>query len=664
MSRNNRTIAVKLSLVSGAALIVTVVAIAMLAILSVRRQAIDNFQAVGMGQIRQIDDGLGHTFDDIRDDLKFLSSMPVMQSADASVTNYLTHGGDMTPDQNGGVESEIFALLKRFGDNHPTLRYAYIGTKWGGYIQWPKDSVGNSPYDPRERPWYKKGIQNPDEVQRTGAYAAVGAEPGSIISYVRAIQDTHGDQVGVMGMDISLDGLAKMVANVRFGQTGYLMIVEDTGAILVDPRDASHLLKPLAQLGGGYAQLAGYASGMHTVNIGETGYNSIVYTSPRSGWKYVGLIPHAEMMAGVKRLAVEIGLISALLLFAALALNTMLGRRMTAPLRQVSLGMSDIASGEGDLTRRLPVVSRDEVGILAAQFNAFVEKLNGVLWEIRENSDNVRTAAHEISAANLDLSARTEEQAASLEETAASMTQLTEAVKQNASNAQQANVLATRAAGSAEEGNQAMQDMIRTIDQIGISSRKVSEITGVIEDIAFQTNILALNAAVEAARAGDQGRGFAVVASAVRSLAQRSAASAKEIRDLIASSVAIVKQGGQQASEVGSTIAQVKMAIEQVSTIVGEIALASDEQSRGIEQINQAVNHMDRTTQQNAAMVEEAAAVAHSLDDQASKLKHTVSAFTLSDRRSVSFIPRLESGQSASVPMDLPLDEAMLRGSP
>ena len=627
-----RSIAVKLSLIFGAALAATILAITLFATLNVRRQAVDSFNEASNGQIRQIDASLKETFKRIHDNVVFLSDTPLVQSANESVANYLTHGGQMTPDTNGGVETDIFHLLQRFGDSHPDLQYVYIGTKWGGYVQWPKGKFTSDHYDPRERPWFTQGTQAAGDVRRTPAYANSGGDKNVIISFVRTIQDSQGKPLGVLGMDISLDGFAKMIGQVHFGDTGYLMVVEDSGTVLVDPREASHNFKPLKDLGDGYRELADIANGAQSVDIDGTRYDAVIYTSPELGWKYIGLIPHHEMMASANRLSAILIAAGLLALAAALALTTALGRKLTAPLRQVSNGMQDIASGDGDLTQRLPVTSDDEVGVLAAQFNAFVEKLNGVLLNIRANSETLRIATGEISAGNADLSARTEQQAAALEETAASMEELTSAVKQNADNAREASSLAANASDVARRSSDVVERVVVTMGDISQSSSRIADITGIIEGIAFQTNILALNAAVESARAGEHGRGFAVVAGEVRSLAQRSSSAAKEIKELIGASVGKVHQGSALASEAGQTMSEVTHAVGQVTAIMGEIAAASDEQSRGIAQVNLAITQMDDVTQQNAALVEEAAAASRSLEDQGRQLNETVAAFRLRAR--------------------------------
>lgn len=282
-----------------------------------------------------------------------------------------------------------------------------------------------------------------------------------------------------------------------------------------------------------------------------------------------------------------------------------------------------------DLTNKAHVERLDEIGLTAAAFNTLLARVAEVVGTARMSAGSVSVASKQIAAGNVDLSARTEEQAASLEETAASMEELTATVRQNTESARQASTLALNATETSEKGNQVVERMVVTMSEITASSSKIAEITALIEGIAFQTNILALNAAVEAARAGEQGRGFAVVAAEVRTLAQRSSAAAKEIKDLIEKSVATIDRGASEATEVGRTTMEAKHAVRRVADIIGEIAAASEEQGRGIEQVNQAVGQMDEVTQQNAALVEEAAAAAQSLEEQAAKLNEVVSVFTV-----------------------------------
>ncbi|WP_182057642.1 methyl-accepting chemotaxis protein [Pantoea sp. ME81] len=295
------------------------------------------------------------------------------------------------------------------------------------------------------------------------------------------------------------------------------------------------------------------------------------------------------------------------------------------PLHQLLGQIRHIASG--DLTQNIAVEGRNEMTQLAASLHEMQQSLVRTVSNVRDGSDAIFTGASEISAGNNDLSARTEEQAASLEQTAASMEQLTATVKQNAENARQASQLALSASDTARKGGEVVDGVVRTMSDIAGSSKKIADIISVIDGIAFQTNILALNAAVEAARAGEQGRGFAVVAGEVRNLAQRSAQAAKEIKGLIEDSVNRVNSGSQLVGTAGETMNDIVGAVTRVTDIMGEIASASDEQSRGIDQVGQAVTEMDRVTQQNASLVEESAAAAASLEEQASRLSQSVAVF-------------------------------------
>ncbi len=319
--------------------------------------------------------------------------------------------------------------------------------------------------------------------------------------------------------------------------------------------------------------------------------------------------------------------ILALALAVSVAAALWMSRIITRPLLR-AVGVAKTVAA-GDLTSKVEVSSRDETGELLQALGDMNANLRKIVGEVHASAAAFGSGTKEIAAGNSDLSQRTEEQASSLEETASSMEELTSTVKQNAENARQANQLAQGASAVAVKGGQVVGEVVGTMSSINESSKKIVDIIGVIDGIAFQTNILALNAAVEAARAGEQGRGFAVVASEVRSLAQRSAAAAKEIKALIGDSVEKVGAGTKLVDEAGKTMEEIVASVKRVTDIMAEITAASAEQSAGIEQVNQAIAQMDEVTQQNAALVEEAAAAAATLEDQASHLGRAVSVFKL-----------------------------------
>jgi methyl-accepting chemotaxis protein len=315
---------------------------------------------------------------------------------------------------------------------------------------------------------------------------------------------------------------------------------------------------------------------------------------------------------------------------AGIGLGALITRSLTRQLGGEPAYAGAIASriAAGDLTVAVDLRQGDSNSMLFAM-KTMRDSLAGIVGQVRSGTDTIASASSQIASGNLDLSSRTEEQASSLEETASSMEELTSTVKQNADNARQANQLASSASEVAERGGAVVSEVVDTMASINESSKKIVDIIGVIDGIAFQTNILALNAAVEAARAGEQGRGFAVVASEVRTLAQRSAAAAKEIKLLIDDSVSKVDAGAKLVAHAGATMDEIVASVRSVTAIMGEITAASQEQTSGIEQINMAVSQMDQVTQQNASLVEEAAAAAESMQDQAAKLAQVVAVFRL-----------------------------------
>ncbi|WP_066342082.1 methyl-accepting chemotaxis protein [Azohydromonas lata] len=323
------------------------------------------------------------------------------------------------------------------------------------------------------------------------------------------------------------------------------------------------------------------------------------------------------MLLGVAVLALLLGVLAAVVIT----------RSITHPMAQAVDAAEAVA--QGDLSRRIEASGKDETAQLLRSLSHMNQRLADLVRQVRSGSDAIATGSHEVAAGSTDLSQRTEKQAASLQETAASMEQLSSTVKHNADTAQQASQMAASASGAARHGGQTVAAVVATMQEISDSSRKIEDIIGVIDGIAFQTNILALNAAVEAARAGEQGRGFAVVAGEVRSLAQRSAEAAKQIKGLIADSVGKVQTGSQLVGDAGSTMQDLVSQVQRVSDLLGEISSASVEQTSGIGQVSQAVSQLDEVTQQNAALVEESTAAADSLNMQAKRLVELVRTFKL-----------------------------------
>jgi methyl-accepting chemotaxis protein/methyl-accepting chemotaxis protein-1 (serine sensor receptor) len=362
-------------------------------------------------------------------------------------------------------------------------------------------------------------------------------------------------------------------------------------------------------------------------------------------------IDDAAVADTIRSTSYGIGTAIALAALLAVAAGVVLVRGIYSPLEQ-AIGIARRVA-KGDIGRRIEIDSNNEIGQLLKALAEMDGSLARIVKDVRDATDTIASAAHQIAAGNDDLARRTESQAGSLVETTASMDQLTDTVRRNGENARQANQLALSAAEVAGKGGQVVSQVVDTMGSIDESARKIVDIIGVIDGIAFQTNILALNAAVEAARAGEEGRGFAVVASEVRSLAQRSASAAKEIKALIDDSVDKVKLGTELVDQAGSTMEEIVVSVNRVTDIMSEIASASHEQSEGIDQINKAVGQMDDATQQNAALVEEAAAAAVSLEQQASTLVKLVSVFQIADehaaarqRPSLNVVP----GTPATVP--------------
>jgi methyl-accepting chemotaxis protein-2 (aspartate sensor receptor) len=467
------------------------------------------------------------------------------------------------------------------------------------------------------------------------------------ITQYAPVRNAAGKVVGALyvGVDISADiaALKQRIRSIKVGDTGYFYVLnaapgKNQGELLVHPkREGDNILDSRGADGREFIkEILAKKTGTITYdwqNPGESASREkIVAFDSFKDWNWViaGGTYRDEITAEASRLRGRYAIFAlvALLVFAAV-LYAFVRATITRPLAAARDAAMRIA--DGDLTVSIARRRNDEIGLLADAMNDISRKLSLVVGKVRIGAEQIANASNEISTGNLDLCARTEQQAGSLATTSSSMGELTETVRQNAEHARQANTLAVSASTIAQKGGGMVAQVVDTMESINQSSRKIADITGVIDGIAFQTNILALNAAVEAARAGEQGRGFAVVAGEVRNLAQRSAAAAKEIKTLIAASSSEVDAGRELVSKAGATMNEVLASVGRVTDIMADITAASAEQSSGIEQVNRAIGEMDDTTQHNAALVEEASAAAQAMQDQAAELARAVRLFRLDE---------------------------------
>ncbi|MHA6884886.1 methyl-accepting chemotaxis protein [Ralstonia pseudosolanacearum] len=487
----------------------------------------------------------------------------------------------------------------------------------------PKD------YDPTARPWYKSAIAaGKPTVTKPYGDASTGVP---YVSFAAPLM-RNGEATGALSGAVPLDGVREVVAAVHPTPSSLAFVVARDGQVIAHP-DSKLMLKPVAEVSAALTPdaLTALAKATAPLEVELAGAAKLLKAQAVQGtdWYLVIALDKAEATAGLRSVARALGVAMVLLTLAAVGIAAFFTAQSFRRLSQVRDAMDTIGSGGGDLTHRLPVVGNDEVAQISASFNTFIDKIGEVLLEVRASVENMRSATGEIEMGNRDLSLRTETSASNLQETSAALTELTTSVKNSAEAAVQATRLAGEASEAAVRGGEVVSGAVSTMDAIAQSSSRISEIIGVIDSIAFQTNILALNAAVEAARAGENGRGFAVVAGEVRTLAQRSAAAAREIKALIQASEASVKAGAERVDAAGATMREIVDGIQRVSRIIGEIDGAMHEQSAGISQIDRSVAEMDQATQQNAALVEQSTAASSMLNEQAHGLARTVGLFRL-----------------------------------
>ena len=558
----------------------------------------------------------------------------------------------------GALVNEDYGSVDKFANETGGIASVYM-RKGDGFVRITTSLKGPDGKRPLGQMLESRAVL--DKVRKGEPYVGrmvVGGKP--YMGYYLPAKDAAGKVVALLfiGSDVSVfEGMfEKQAAQTRFFEHGGLYVIDPRGgldeAVFVAHPTArgQKVLQAYPQARAFFEALGAAPDGLvraaASVLGGEGGPAwALLRKTQADGWWVVAEVPEAEAMASQQRVNLAVwGLMALAVALLGAGLFVVLRRGVSAPLRELTHAVTLV--GQGDLTQAFHTRKHDEIGALVQEVEAMRQRYVHMLLQVRQAVDSITTASAEIATGNQDLSARTEHTASSLAETAQSMEQLTATVRQSADAARQANALAGSAAEVAARGGQVVGRVVATMGDIHQSARRIADIIGVIDGIAFQTNILALNAAVEAARAGEQGRGFAVVASEVRSLAGRSAEAAKEIKQLITASVEKVDAGTQRVENAGSTMDEIVGSVQRVGGIVGEITAAAAEQSDGIGQVNQAVNQLDQMTQQNAALVEQSAAAAQSLREQAQRLVAAVQVF------------RLEQGPAAPGAQALPAPSA------
>ncbi|CAI8971745.1 methyl-accepting chemotaxis protein [Pseudomonas sp. IT-196MI5] len=628
-----------------------VVLVATLVVLNLRSDARDEFVDGSAREIRQVSNAMQLFFDGISQNVDYLARQPLIRNSDDSLKTYMAANAESVP--QGEADKKVFALLQDLGNSHPAYAYAILGTAAGGYVSWPDDPKLNN-YDPRQRPWYKAAQAKPGKPLRTEAYYWA-QDDATYVSTVRTIDNKLGTNGGVVSIDVTLKQLTEIVKQIKLGETGYLMLLENTGMVLVDPKQPEHNFKPLNSLGDGYAQLAKAGKGLVEVELNGERYMANVWPSEQLGWTFIGLIKQDDVMSSATRLTWLIAIIAAVLAVIFAIVGASFSSLIVRPIRSVASGLEGIAQGEGDLTQNLQIRGNDETAQLANWFNQFLTAIRNLIQNIggaagkilatsksstQVSSDMAEAAGRQREAVDM-VSTAFHEMVATANEVARSCSQAAESADSGQRQAREGQQQIDAAVNSVDRLSQEIEQSAQSMQQLERDSNDIQSILGTIRSIAEQTNLLALNAAIEAARAGEQGRGFAVVADEVRALAKRTADSTAEIDGLLGNlakrtsqvtqqmhaSLEVSQQSVTRIGEARSSFGQIRESVDVIRDMNTQIATAAEQQHQVAEDINRHISQIHGDAQLVAELANSARLDSQSLAGLSNELDGLVRRF-------------------------------------